>query len=149
MKIVLSKRRPQAISCQGSIQLDNTENDLVLLYTRLGHQEDHLSSSHSVPAVERSPGVLPGELLGGAVALLGGRDVGLDVPAEEVLVRLRADVLDDVADAEDELVLDGGHPRVVVQLEDGAGAQEVHVADLQTGSAKLVQASSSILGIAL
>ena len=36
----------------------------------------------------------------------------------EVLVGLRADVLDDMGDSQSELVLDGRDPRVQVQLED-------------------------------
>ena len=34
-----------------------------------------------------------------------------------------------MGDAEHELVLDGRHPGVVVQLEDGAGAEEVEAAE--------------------
>ena len=36
----------------------------------------------------------------------------------EVLVRLGADVFDDMGDSQSELVFDGWHPRVQVQLED-------------------------------
>ena len=39
-----------------------------------------------------------------------------------------SDEIDDVGDAEHEL-LDGRHPGVVVQLEDGAGAEEVEAAE--------------------
>ena len=38
------------------------------------------------------------------------------------------DVLDDVGDSQHELVLNGRHPGVVVQLQDGPGAQEVQTA---------------------
>ena len=49
----------------------------------------------------------------------------LDVPVEEILVGLGADVLDDVADPQDQLILDRRNPRIVVQLQHGARAQEI------------------------
>jgi hypothetical protein len=38
---------------------------------------------------------------------------------------LRPDVFDDVTDPQHQLVLDGGNPGVVVQLQDRAGTQEI------------------------
>ena len=52
------------------------------------------------------------------------------MPAEEILVGLGSDVIDDVMNAKDELVLDGRDPRVVVHLQDRPRAQEVQVAEL-------------------
>lgn len=49
---------------------------------------------------------------------------------EQIFVGLGADVLNHVTDAEHQLIFDGRHPRVVVQLEDRPGAQEVEGADL-------------------
>ena len=40
-----------------------------------------------------------------------------------------SDVLDHVGDAEHELVLDGRHPGVVVELQDGPGAEEIKAAE--------------------
>merc|ERR1719219_2121160 len=56
------------------------------------------------------------------------RDVSLDMATVEIFVSLGPDVLDDVGDSQHELVLYGRHPGVVVQLQDGPGAQEVKVA---------------------
>ncbi len=44
---------------------------------------------------------------------------------KKVLLDLTPDVLDDVADPQHQLVLNGGNPGVVVQLQDRAGAQEI------------------------
>ena len=49
----------------------------------------------------------------------------LDVPVEEILVGLGTDVLDDVAYTQNQLILDRRNPRVVVQLQHGARAQEI------------------------
>ena len=49
----------------------------------------------------------------------------LNMAVVEILVGLRPDVLDDVADTQHQLVLDRRNPGVVVQLQDGARAQEV------------------------
>ena len=43
---------------------------------------------------------------------------------EQVFVRLGPDILDDVGDAQHELVLDRGNPGVVVQLENRSGKGE-------------------------
>ena len=65
-----------------------------------------------------------------ALGLFRRRNVGLDVAVVQVLVGLCPDVLDDVADAQRQLVLDGRHPRVHVQLEDRSGAHKVQLAEL-------------------
>jgi len=44
---------------------------------------------------------------------------------KNVLLDMKPDVLDDVADPQHQLVLNGGNPGVVVQLQDRAGAQEI------------------------
>ena len=49
----------------------------------------------------------------------------LNMAVVEILVGLGPDVLDDVADTQHQLVLDRRNPGVVVQLQDGARAQEV------------------------
>lgn len=54
----------------------------------------------------------------------------LDVSAKEISVGLCPDVFNDMTNSQDKLVLDGGHPRVVVQLEHGPGAEKVQVAQL-------------------
>merc|ERR1712241_111794 len=79
---------------------------------------------------ERSSGSFPAE--SGVRSLpifLWWRDIGLDMTAVEIFVSLGPDVLDDVGDSQHELVLYGRHPGVVVQLQDGPGAQEVQVAE--------------------
>jgi len=52
----------------------------------------------------------------------------LHVSAVQVLVGFCPDIFDDMRDSQSELILNGWDPGVVVQLEDGPGAEEVHAA---------------------
>jgi len=52
----------------------------------------------------------------------------LDVPAVQVLVGLCSDVFNDVRHSQHKLVFNWRNPRIVVQLEDGSGAEEVKAA---------------------
>ena len=80
--------------------------------------------------IQRSPGIFSGQTFPGLVVRpLRGRDVGLHVSAKQVFVGLRPNVLNHVTHAQNQLILDGWHPGVVIQLQDGARTEEIQLAD--------------------
>lgn len=81
-------------------------------------------------AIEGRLGVFPGKLLPRLFRPRRWRDVGLHMSVVQVLVLFLPDEFDHMADTQDQLVLNQGYPGIVVQLEDGPGAEEVELPNL-------------------